>query len=75
MPPNTDVPEDLVGGRAASFAEITKREGRVERQIRPLAPLAFISPQMISGLIDGRVVADGESDPDRHAGEYSWAKQ
>ena len=36
---------DLAEGRAASFAEIARREGKVERHIRLLAPLAFGSPQ------------------------------
>jgi site-specific DNA recombinase len=34
---------DIVEGKAASFAEIAKREGKVERHIRLLAPLAFIT--------------------------------
>ena len=45
---------DLAESRAASFAEIAKREGRVERHIRLLAPLAFVPPQFVSGIIDGR---------------------
>jgi site-specific DNA recombinase len=45
--------DDLMEGRAASFAEIAKREGRVARHIRLLAPLAFVSPRIISGIIDG----------------------
>jgi site-specific DNA recombinase len=44
---------DLIDGRAASFAEIAKREGKVERHIRLLAPLAFVSPRLISDIIDG----------------------
>jgi site-specific DNA recombinase len=45
--------DDLMEGRAASFAEIAKREGKVERHIRLLAPLAFVSPRIIAGIIDG----------------------
>jgi site-specific DNA recombinase len=45
--------DDLIAGRAASFAEIAKREGKVERHIRLLAPLAFVSPRLISDIIDG----------------------
>src|SRR5215211_4776734 len=33
--------DDLAHGRAASFAAIARREGRVERHVRLLAPLAF----------------------------------
>jgi hypothetical protein len=32
----------IVEGRVASLAEIAAREGRVERHIRLLAPLAFV---------------------------------
>jgi hypothetical protein len=42
----------------ASFAEIAKREGRVERYVRLLAPLAFVSPRMISAILDGKSPAD-----------------
>ena len=45
--------EDIVGGRVASFAEIAEREGKVERHIRLLAPLAFVSPKLISTICDG----------------------
>jgi hypothetical protein len=45
--------DDLAEGRAASFAEIAKREGKVERHIRLLAPLAFVSPNLISDMING----------------------
>lgn len=44
--------EDLVEGRAASFAEIAKREGKVERHIRLLAPLVFVSPKIISAIAE-----------------------
>jgi hypothetical protein len=46
------VEEILAGG---SFAEIARREGKGERQIRLLAPLAFVPPAMVRGLIDGAV--------------------
>jgi hypothetical protein len=35
--------DDLAHGRAASFAVIARREGKAERHIRLLAPLAFVS--------------------------------
>jgi hypothetical protein len=40
-----------------TFAEIAKREGKGERQIRLLAPLAFAPPAMVRGLIGGAVSA------------------
>jgi site-specific DNA recombinase len=45
--------DDLVEGRVASFAEIARKEGKVERHVRFLAPLAFVSPRIISEIIDG----------------------
>ena len=44
---------DLVEGRAASFHEIAEREGKVERHIRFLAPLAFLSPRIVEAIIAG----------------------
>jgi hypothetical protein len=45
--------DHLVSGCAQSFAEIADREGRVERHIRLLAPLAFIPPRTLAAIIDG----------------------
>jgi DNA invertase Pin-like site-specific DNA recombinase len=67
--------DDLTEGRVASFAEIARREGKVERHIRLLAPLAFTSPHIIAAIIDDTAppaltvtdLAKGLS--------YSWAEQ
>jgi hypothetical protein len=40
-------------GRIRTFAEIAEREGKVERHIRLLAPLAFIPPRTLAAIIDG----------------------
>jgi hypothetical protein len=45
--------EELVHGRAASFAEIAEREGKAERYVRFLAPLAFVSPRIVLSIADG----------------------
>ena len=37
---------------------IARREGKVERHIRLLAPLAFVSPRIVSALLDGTAPAD-----------------
>jgi site-specific DNA recombinase len=65
---------DLAGGRAASVAEIAKREGKVERHIRLLAPLAFVSPQFVSGIIDGHVPSVAVTALAKHV-SWSWAQQ
>jgi site-specific DNA recombinase len=67
--------QDLVDGRAASFAEIAKREGKVERHIRLLAPLAFVSPRLLSEIIDGAVAPDLTVTGLAQGLAYSWAKQ
>jgi hypothetical protein len=44
---------DLASVRVQSFAEIAECEGKVERHIRLLAPLAFIPPRTLAAIIDG----------------------
>jgi site-specific DNA recombinase len=67
--------DDLAHGRAASFAVIARREGRVERHIRLLAPLAFVSPRIVSALLEGTAPADLTLTKLAHALPYSWAEQ
>jgi site-specific DNA recombinase len=45
--------DDLASGRIRSFAEIARSEGKVERHIRLLAPLAFVPPQTLAAIADG----------------------
>jgi site-specific DNA recombinase len=45
--------DDIASGCVRSFAEIAEREGKVERHIRLLTPLAFISPHRLAAIIDG----------------------
>src|SRR5713226_8960063 len=60
--------DDLAHGRAASFAVIARREGRVERHIRLLAPLAFVSPRIVSALLAGTAPADSWAEQERRVG-------
>jgi site-specific DNA recombinase len=39
--------------RGQSFGAIARREGKAERHVRHLAPLAFVSPRIITAVIDG----------------------
>jgi site-specific DNA recombinase len=67
--------DGLTEGRVASFAEIARREGKVERHIRLLAPLAFTSPRIIAAIVDGTAPA-GLTVTDLAKGlPYSWAEQ
>jgi site-specific DNA recombinase len=50
--------DDLASGRIQSFAEIARSEGKVERHIRLLAPLAFLPPRTISAIADGSFLQD-----------------
>ena len=45
--------DDLASGHTRSFDEIAAREGKVERHIRLLTPLAFIPPRTLAAIIDG----------------------
>lgn len=49
---------DIESGAATSLVKIAKREGKVERHIRLLLPLAFVPPALISSIIDGTARKD-----------------
>jgi site-specific DNA recombinase len=66
---------DLAHGRVASFAAIARREGKAERHIRLLAPLAFLSPRIVSALLDGAVPADLTLTQLASGLPYSWIEQ
>jgi site-specific DNA recombinase len=67
--------DELVQGRVGSFSEIAMREGKVERHIRLLTPLAFVSPRIISAIMAGSAPTDltvtGLAQPLAH----SWTEQ
>jgi site-specific DNA recombinase len=44
-----------LAGKTASFDEIAFAEGLVERHVRRLVPLAFLSPKIIQAIADGTV--------------------
>jgi site-specific DNA recombinase len=65
--------DDLAHGRG--FAAIARREAKVERHIRLLAPLAFLSPRIVSRLLDGAVPAGLTITALARALPWSWAEQ
>ena len=67
--------EELVDDRAASFAEIGEREGKVERYVRFLAPLAFVSPRIVHSIAEGSFRADLNVTTLVKLIDYSWAEQ
>src|SRR4051794_17269046 len=46
--------EELVSGRARSLQELAKRDGISRRYIRRLVGLAFLSPQLVEAILQGR---------------------
>jgi ParB-like chromosome segregation protein Spo0J len=46
--------QELAIGRARSLQELAKREGISRRYIRRLVGLAFLSPQLVEAILEGR---------------------
>jgi hypothetical protein len=67
--------DEMAQGRTATFAQIARREGKVERQIRLLAPLAFLSPRIVSSLLDGTAPAGLTITVLARALPWCWAEQ
>jgi site-specific DNA recombinase len=64
--------EGIASGRVHSFAEIAAREGKVERHIRFLTPLAFIPPRTVAAIIDGTPPHDATVTALAQAVPYRW---
>ena len=67
--------DDVAHGRAASFADIARRDGKVERQVRLLAPLAFLSPRIVAAILDSTAPAGLTVTTLARALPWSWAEQ
>ena len=67
--------DDLAHGRAASIAVLARREGKVEQHIRRLTPLAFLSPRIVSALLEGTAPAGLTITALARALPWSWAEQ
>jgi len=67
--------DDIRLGRVGSFLEIAGREGRGERHIRLLAPLAFVSPRIVAAIAGGTAPAPLTVTGLAKALPYSWAEQ
>ena len=46
--------EELVSGRARSLQELAERDGISRRYIRRLIGLAFLSPELVEAILQGR---------------------
>ncbi len=67
--------DDLVSGRLKSLADIARQEGKVERHVRLLAPLAFVSPQLVSAIAAGTAPATLKVTSIAEALPYLWNRQ
>ena len=67
--------DDLAHGRATSLAAVARREGMAERHVRFLVPLAFVSPRIVSAVLDGTAPADLTVTTLARRLPYSWAEQ
>ena len=65
----------MFGPQVASFAEIAEREAQGERHIRTLATLAFVSPRIITAIVDGTAPADLTVSGLTKSLPHSWADQ
>jgi len=67
--------EDLRLGRVATLAEIADRESLGERQVRLLAPLAFVAPRIVAAIADSTAPADLTVTGLAKALPHSWTAQ
>jgi site-specific DNA recombinase len=67
--------DELAHGRLGSFAVLARRERKLERHIRLLAALAFVSPRIVSALLEGCAPVDLTLTKFVRALPWSWAEQ
>jgi site-specific DNA recombinase len=67
--------DDVVQGRSATFAQIAHREGKAERHVWLLALLAFLSPRIVTAIIEGTGPADLTVTATARSLPHSWAEQ
>jgi site-specific DNA recombinase len=67
--------DELSHGRLGSFAVLARREDKRERHIRLLAALAFVSPRIVSALLEGCAPVDLTLTKFVRALPWSWAEQ
>jgi len=66
---------DIAEGRVESFDDIATTENKVERHVRFLAPLAFLSPRIIEAIANGSAPADLTVSTLARTLPHRWADQ
>jgi site-specific DNA recombinase len=61
--------------RGLSLADIARREAKAEHHIRNLVPLAFMSPRIVTAIIDGTAPPGLTATAIARRLPYSWAEQ
>jgi hypothetical protein len=67
--------DELANGRVGSFTMLARREGKAERHVRLLLPLAFVSPRIVSSILEGTAPAGLTITALARALPWSWAEQ
>lgn len=69
--------QDLVSGRVASITEIAARDGFVSQYVGRLLPLAFLPPDVVEAILEGRqpVELTAETLTNRVKLPIDWAAQ
>jgi hypothetical protein len=67
--------DELARGRVGNVVVLARREGKGERHIRLLLPLAFVSPRIVSAVLDGTAPAGLTITALARALPWSWDEQ
>jgi hypothetical protein len=67
--------DEITSGKVHSFEEIAAREHLVERYVRRLSSLGFLSPKIVQAIIDGTAPADLTATSLTRALPHSWSAQ
>jgi site-specific DNA recombinase len=67
--------DELSNSRIGSLAVLARRQGKAERHIRLLLPLAFVSPRIVSKMLGGTAPAGLTITALARALPWSWAEQ
>ena len=67
--------DQILTGKITSFEAIAETENLAVRHVRYLAPLAYLSPRIVTAIIDGAAPASLTISSLARALPHSWAAQ